>query len=162
MIILIKGGVVHIGRYCSFGPEVRYFGANHPLNEAVMSPYFYNKSFGLDVEDIERRYLNIGSEVWVGCRVIITEGCRSIGNGAVIGAGTIVTKDVPDYAIFAGNPGKVIRYRFDKNTIELLEESRWWDLKPKELYQFYDKKNKPELFAKAVIEYKKHKTGGLD
>ena len=71
--------------------------------------------------------LAIGNDVWVGQYAIILPSCKNIGDGAVIGAGAIVTKDVPPYAIVAGNPAKVLRYRFDEATIRKLEEICWWD-----------------------------------
>jgi len=70
--------------------------------------------------------LEIGNDVWIGRRAIVMPGVR-IGDGAVVGAGAIVTKDVAPYAIVGGNPAKLIRYRFDPNQIESLLAIRWWD-----------------------------------
>jgi len=84
------GGCVRVGRYCSFSDNICYFGANHPLEKAVMSAYFYNKAFsGLSVKDVERKTLTVGNDVWIGHGVSITNGCSSIGNGAVVGAGSV-------------------------------------------------------------------------
>lgn len=66
---------------------------------------------------------NIGNDAWIGQRAIIMQGV-SIGNGAVIGAGAVVTKDFPPYAVVAGVPAKILRYRFDENTISQLQDSR--------------------------------------
>ena len=67
------GGTVKIGRYCSFGQNISFFCANHPMEHAVMSPYFYNKGFGgLDVNDVPRSNLLIGNDVWIGYGTIIT------------------------------------------------------------------------------------------
>ena len=147
------GGSVTIGRYCSFGPQVRYFGGNHPINYVSMSPFFYQNSWAktvsqVKVKDIERNSLEIGNDCWIGYNVIILSGCHSIGNGAVIGAGSVVTKDVPPYSIVAGNPAKVIRYRFDQKTIEMLEESKWYQLQPDELLEYYDYINTPDEFVR--------------
>ncbi len=152
------GGTVKIGRYCSFGPDVRYFGGNHPMEYASMSPYFYNKGFGgYDVKDIERSSLSVGHDCWIGCNSIILNGCKSIGNGAVIGAGAVVTKDVEPYSVVVGTPAKHIKYRFDKNTIELLEKSRWYDLEPDELIKYYEDIDKPQIFAKRIMsDYDRH------
>jgi tetrahydrodipicolinate N-succinyltransferase len=68
----------------------------------------------------------IGNDVWLGNNVMIRAGV-TIGTGAVVGMGSIVTKDVPPYAIVAGNPAKIIRYRFDEETIEKLLASKWWE-----------------------------------
>ena len=72
--------------------------------------------------------LEIGNDVWIGNRAIILGKVRSIGNGAVIGAGAIVTKDVPAYAVVGGNPARILKYRFDEATICKLEDLRWWEL----------------------------------
>lgn len=136
------GGVVDIGRYCSFAKDVHFFGANHPLNYISMSPYFYNKGFGYEVKDVERSKLVIGNDVWVGHGVLITSKCTHIGNGAVIGAGSVVTHDVPAYAVVAGNPAKIIKYRFSSEIIEKIEKSEWWNMTPQRImngYQYIDK-----------------------
>lgn len=147
------GGNVNIGKYCSVGHDVHYYGANHPLDHASMSAYFYNKSFGgLDVNDVERKTLSIGNDVWIGHGVIIVSSCLTIGNGAVVAAGAVVTKDVPPYAIVAGVPARIIRYRFDENTILALENSRWWELSPDELMKYYSMIENPLAWANAVIK----------
>jgi carbonic anhydrase/acetyltransferase-like protein (isoleucine patch superfamily) len=73
--------------------------------------------------------VRIGNDVWIGCYVVIMPGVE-IGNGAIVAAGSIVTKSVPPYAIVAGNPAKIIRYRFTKEQIAELERIRWyeWDI----------------------------------
>ena len=74
----------------------------------------------------------IGNDVWIANDVNIISGVR-IGNGAVIAAGAVVTKDIPDYAIVGGVPAKLIRYRFDRVTIDRLLNSKWWDLSLEQL-----------------------------
>ena len=77
--------------------------------------------------------LNIGHDVWIGVNAIITSNCKKIGNGAVIGAGAVVTKDVEPYAIVAGSPARVIGYRFTEYERNLLEESKWFIKHPNEM-----------------------------
>lgn len=149
-----RDGKVIIGKYCSINRNCQYIDANHPHNEAVMSPYFYEKSFGLDVEQMEKGTLEIGNDVWIGTNVVILPSCKKIGNGAVIGAGAIVTRDVEPYSIVVGVPAKHLRYRFDKETIKFLEKSEWWELPPKELYKYYEYRKEPKKFAKEIIKAK--------
>jgi acetyltransferase-like isoleucine patch superfamily enzyme len=144
------GGTCYIGRYCSVAQNVKYFGANHPLESTVLSAYFYNKVFGLNVDDVERAVLKVDNDVWIGYGAIITAGCHHIGNGAVIGAGSVVTKDIPAYAIAAGNPAKILRMRFSEDIVTEIEKSRWWEMKPIEVYQYYNKISNPLLFCREI------------
>ena len=118
-----------IGRYCSFAKTARILDANHPIDALTTHPYLYEKRFGLVQEDlIDPAWINIEDGVWVSHNATITPGCKHIGRGAIIGAGAIVTKDVPAYAIVVGAPGKVLRYRFDEELRRAIDESRWWEL----------------------------------
>ena len=130
------GKSVRIGRYCSIAANVRYLGANHPMNHYSMSPLFYNKEISsFLVNDVEREILQIGNDVWIGYGAVITSGCKKIGNGAVVGAGSIVTRDVPDYAIVCGNPARILKYRFKVGEIESLLDSKWWTLPPQSVFE---------------------------
>lgn len=149
------GGQIIIGKYCSFAKGVRYFGANHPIDYVSMSPYFYNRRFGFNVIDVERKTLVVGNGVWCGYGALITNGCNLIGNGAVVAAGSVVTRDVPPYAIVAGNPARVIRYRFADDVIKSIEESEWWELAPNELIKCYEKIDSPKEFCELVNERRK-------
>ena len=143
------GGKVKIGRYCSFASDIHYFGANHPMDSVSTSAIFYNQSMNdLPVQDVKRSELIIGNDVWIGSHVLITSSCKNIGTGAVVGAGSIVTKDVPPYAIVAGNPAKIIRFRFDEKTIEDLLESKWWLNEPKDIMKYYKYFNEKNEFLK--------------
>ena len=120
-----------IGAFCSIANGLIVGGAQHPMEWVSTSPVFYDVKGGtghrlgnLKVETPKRTI--IGNDVWIGSRVIIMQGIR-IGDGAVIGAGAVVTKDVPPYAIVAGVPAKVIRYRFDAETIDKLLKLKWWN-----------------------------------
>lgn len=146
------GGKVYVGKYCSIASEVRYFGANHPMQRAVMSPFFYNKSFGFDVDDVERGILNIGNDVWIGYGTLITNKCRYIGDGAVIAAGSVVTMDVEPYSVVAGVPARKIGERFDKEIGVKLTNSKWYDRTPIELMNYYAYMKSPLLFAEKLLE----------
>lgn len=130
-----------IGKFCSIAGHVTLAAGNHPMNYLSMSPYTYDTIYGSFTNmklysndfyytDDRCRYLcEIGNDVWIGTGALLVCGSRAlhIGNGAVIAAGAVVTKDVPPYAIVAGNPAKVMRYRFSDKLIEKLEKERWWD-----------------------------------
>lgn len=111
-----------IGRYCSFGPGSMVLGdRNHPIGAVTTHPYWYKTE-----SSSPSGWTQIGSDVWLGANALILPGCRKIGHGAVIGAGAVVTHDVAPYAIVGGNPARLIRYRFDAETIAELLESKWW------------------------------------
>ncbi|MEG6532049.1 CatB-related O-acetyltransferase [Caldibacillus thermoamylovorans] len=117
-----------IGRYCSFARDVFIFNADHPKSFVTTHPFIYNVNLNVVKEEpIKRTQLSIGHDVWIGQNVIITSKVNSIGTGAIIGAGSVVTHNVPPYAIVAGVPAKVISYRFEKNVIENLLNSNWWE-----------------------------------
>jgi len=81
--------------------------------------------------------------VWVGQNVIILASVDIIGDGAVIGAGAVVTKNVPDFAVVVGNPGKVIKYRFSQETIEKIKNEKWWDKDIEDLSDQFDRFQHP-------------------
>ena len=123
-----------IGRYCSFANNVCVLGQNHLTETKSTHPYFYNPSFGYVDKQLNRvNRLYVGNDVWIGSNVTIVPSVGRVGDGAVIGAGSVVTKDVPDFAVFAGNPARLIRYRFSENTIARLKEEKWWDKSIEEL-----------------------------
>jgi acetyltransferase-like isoleucine patch superfamily enzyme len=121
-----------IGRYVSIGDNVRRFGAAHPMDSPSMHPYWYNPDLGFvgPQADVQRSVCRIGDEAWIGANVTILPRCNRIGTGAVIGAGSVVTKDVPPFAIALGNPARVVGYRFDEEHRTQLLASRFWELEP--------------------------------
>ncbi len=128
---LFPGGVA-VGRYVSIARDVKVFLRDHPLDRLSTHPFFYNASLGLVAEDtVPFGRLDIGHDSWIGAGSVITAGCRRIGIGAVVGAGAVVTADVPDFAIVAGVPARILRYRFDRATRAAVLASEWW-LRPVE------------------------------
>ncbi|MBP6030359.1 MAG: CatB-related O-acetyltransferase [Sphingobium sp.] len=127
-------GPIRVGRYCSIANTVRSAPINHPFDAMTTHPALYERKFGVVDQDIfYDDVLVIEDDVWIGHNVMILPGCKHVGRGAVIGAGAVVTKNVPAYAIVAGNPAKKLRDRFAPDLIAALEQSRWWELDPPEL-----------------------------
>lgn len=117
-----------VGRYCSIAYSAASFGANHPMNAKSTHAVFYNPALGeVDEDLLARTELTIGHDVWMGHNSIVLNTVSSIGHGAVIGAGSVVHKDVPPYAVVVGHPARVVRYRFSDDVIAALLEERWWD-----------------------------------
>lgn len=117
-----------IGRYCSIAMTSRAMNRNHPLEFKSMHAYFFNPSLSVCEKDIvEYIPLEIGNDVWIGHNAIIMPSVKHIGDGAVVGAGAVVNKDVPPYGVVVGNPGRVVRYRFPEDKIRELLVEKWWD-----------------------------------
>ncbi|MEM9011056.1 MAG: CatB-related O-acetyltransferase [Pseudomonadota bacterium] len=121
-----------IGRFCSIGPYSVIGMPEHPHTYVSTHPYFYRslRHIGYDrvAEDqhVDLTRTTLGHDVWIGHGAIVKSGVE-IGHGAIIGAGAVVTRDVPPYAVVAGVPARVLRYRFDPPVIEALLASRWWE-----------------------------------
>jgi virginiamycin A acetyltransferase len=116
------------GRYCSIAANVTVLNGNHPLDFMSLHPFFYNPALGyVDNLLIKRQSLTVENDVWIGRNVTILPSVSRIENSAAIGAGSVVTKDVPAFAVLAGNPARIMRYRFSEDKIRKIVESSWWD-----------------------------------
>ena len=123
-----------IGRFCSIacGAKFLFNSANHALGSLSTYPFpIFFEEWGLPVEDIPRAWdhkgdIVVGNDVWIGYEAVVLAGV-TIGDGAVVGARAVVTRDVPPYTIVGGVPAKPIRRRFDGGVIERLSALRWWD-----------------------------------
>lgn len=117
-----------IGRYCSIAQPISIRNRNHPMELKSMHAFFFNPKLKISEKDfIEYNPLTIGNDVWLGQYSIITPSVKEIGHGAVVGAGAVVNKNIPPYAVVVGNPGRVVRYRFSKEVIDQLLASKWWE-----------------------------------
>lgn len=121
-----------IGSFSSISYGVTIGPPEHDYNRITTHPFLYDASYDIFCgEDILENHkfekaIEIGSDVWIGCNATILRGCK-IGDGAIVGANSLVKKDVPPYAIVAGCPARIIKYRFDPNTIEKLQSLKWWE-----------------------------------
>ena len=143
-----------IGCFTSIANQVVIGGANHPMDWTGMSPVFYagrdsiSKKFSDYELDASPKTI-IGHDVWIGRSAILLSGV-SVSNGAVVGAGSVVTKSVPAYAVVAGNPAKIIRYRFDENIINELEKIKWWSLEDEIIHEISRHIKDPLEFIEAI------------
>jgi len=130
-----------IGKFTSIAAMTRINPGNHPMQRASQAHFTYRASTYFDgaIDEADffswrrRDHVSIGDDVWIGHGAIVLPG-RSIGTGAVVGAGSVVTKDVPDYAIVVGNPARQIRQRFPDAIAVRMLALAWWDWPHKALY----------------------------
>lgn len=130
----INDDKLKIGKYCSIacGAKFLFTSANHTLSSLSTYPFpIFFEEWGLDAANVADAWDNrgdivLGNDVWIGYEAVILSGV-TIGDGAVVGARAVVTKDVPPYTIVGGVPTKPIRKRFSDDVIAKLSEIRWWD-----------------------------------
>ena len=119
---------VTIGKYCSIANGVKIIASGEHYYERVANYPFRAKCLGEDGESEtgSKGEVSIGNDVWIGARAIVLSGV-TIGDGAIIGAGAVVTRDIPPYAIAVGVPARVLRLRFSESQIEKLLQIKWWE-----------------------------------
>lgn len=153
--------VKSVGAFCSFSREIKVL-RNHPTGYISTHPFIYYGSPRLPrwmwggiaydgrkgerwyfpgvkphAEQLKMKKTSIGNDVWIGENVIITNGVH-IGNGVIVGAGAVITKDVPDYAVVAGVPARVIKYRYAPEQIEALNKIAWWNWSDETICERYN------------------------
>lgn len=140
-----------MGAFCCLADGIAIGQAQHPMGWVSMSPVFQDVGHSGPRRRFARHALpaaprtTVGSDVWIGQRAILRAGV-TVGHGAVIGAGAVVTRDVPPYAVVGGVPARLIRYRFDEATRRALLASRWWTLTDEQLQALAPYATNPELF----------------
>lgn len=123
-----------VGRYCSLFPSLRIETANHPTNTISSNGIFYNPASPFENPYlIPRNKLEIGHDVWIGHNATILFPTKKIGHGAVIAASAVVVEDVPPFAVVAGYPATIVRYRFSEKQRKEILESKWWNASLEEL-----------------------------
>ena len=122
-----------IGKFCSISGDCNIGLGTHTIDKLSTSSIFTEKNNGTKISWVKNDMVDpykdviIGNDVWIGAKAMIVGGI-SVGDGAVIGAGAVVTKDIPPYAIVGGVPAKIIRYRFEQSIIDQLLKLQWWYL----------------------------------
>lgn len=142
-----------VGKFCSIGPEVWIGLGKHPSDFISTSPVFYSASkkqlgFSFTNQQLfqEHKKCVIGNDVWIGARVMVLDGV-TIGDGAIVAANSVVSKDVEPYSIVGGSPAKLIKMRFDELTTSKLLTSAWWNWDTVKI------KEKSTSFQKRIITY---------
>ena len=137
MMVYGLNGILNIGRYCSVAGRLALICGNGFHQYERISTYPFPQRSPFNKSDVAKTLFSdktcfpitescIGNDVWIGEDVFITKNVK-IGNGAVIAAKSVVTRDVPGYAIVAGNPAEIKKYRYSKEVIDMIEKIKWWE-----------------------------------
>lgn len=143
------GGNITIGKYCQIGADVAIHTTNHPIS--YMSTYINSNLFNGELKKLKQtNTVIIGNDVWIGHNVIIV-GNVTVGDGAILAAGAVITKDILPFSIVGGVPAKTIKKRFSDSIIKEIEDLKWWDLSEEELQKvkpmfFKDFTNKSSIY----------------
>ena len=124
-----------IGNYCSIGPNVKIGLGEHSLENFSTSTFFSDNPF----KELTSSPCEIKNDVWIGTGAVILRGVK-VGNGVVIGANAVVTKDIPDYAVAVGVPAKILKFRLNKDLQDYLNKTEWWFKNPAEIKKIMLKK----------------------
>lgn len=126
IFVLARGAPIHIGNFCSIARQVSLHGYGHDARR-ITTYYVGRNVLGRPIEDevVTDGPVEIGHDVWIGAGAHVMAGVK-IGTGAIIGAASVVTKDVPPYAVAVGAPARPVRFRFEEPVVERLLASRWW------------------------------------
>lgn len=134
--LFVDSARIELGAFCSIGAQVRVLaGSEHVMSRASTFPlntFLFEPGGGNALDAVDRGVTVIGNDVWIGLGAIVLSGVL-VGDGAVIGAGAVVSRHVPSYAVVAGNPAQIIRYRFPKELRERLLRLRWWEWSDEEI-----------------------------
>lgn len=148
-----------IGNFSAIGRNVIISPGAHPTNFLTPNSIFYKHDWGWhdndwckDIGFSWERRVTIGSDVWIGMNCIVMDGVK-IGDGAIIAAGAIVTKDIPPFAIAGGIPAKVIKYRFPQEMINRLLEIKWWNMSDEEITKCIDLFHTPNPTIENLDKY---------
>ncbi|HWQ78651.1 MAG TPA: DapH/DapD/GlmU-related protein [Anaerovoracaceae bacterium] len=147
-----------IGKFCSIASFVRINPGNHPSYSRIAQHHFTYRSeqygFGEDDADFfawrRKSFVTVGNDVWIGHNACVMPGV-AVGNGAVIGTGTVVTKDVEPYAVVAGVPAQKLKMRFDGDLIKRIEKSKWWDWDYETIKERLPDFRNPEVFISRYL-----------
>jgi phosphonate metabolism protein (transferase hexapeptide repeat family) len=123
-----------IGKFANIASHVRIYASKHPMELASLHHFTYRSSWYFDDAEDNKDFfdwrasspITIGHDTWIGHGAVIMPGV-TVGNGAIAGSNAVVTRDIPAFAVAVGVPAKVIRMRFDAETVERLEKLSWWD-----------------------------------
>ena len=147
-----------IGRFCSISDNCRIGNDMHPLDFVSTSPVFIKGKNVLKYNFANHEYDSakktiIENDVWIGANVLVKSGV-TIHNGAVVGMGSVVTKDIPAYEVWAGNPAHFIKKRFEEDTAKKIESMEWWNWSDEELLKKSSFFNYPQKLIQEAEEIK--------
>jgi acetyltransferase-like isoleucine patch superfamily enzyme len=154
-----KVNYAKVGKFCSISWDVTIGAINHPYDKISTHAFPYVPRIGfVNERNQEHKRVTIGNDVWIGCNSVIMPGIQ-IGDGAIIGAGAVVTKDIPDYAIAVGVPAEVKKYRFEKDLINRLISIQWWNFSDKTIQKNINifKRKLDERIIEKLLDIKEDK-----